>query len=503
MNTTLLSMTGIDKSFLGVQVLDGIDLTVEAGEVHALVGENGAGKSTLMKILAGVHEADAGTIELDGKPVAFTHPLQAQQAGVSTVFQEFNLLPDRTVAENVYLGREPRRRGAVDTRRMIVDTESLLADLGVEGLSARRRVRSLSIAQQQIVEIVKAMSYDARVISMVEPTAALAGREVALLYDLVERLKQRGVAVLYVSHRLKEIFDLCDRVTVLKDGKLAATGATADITPDELVRSMVGRPMSSFFPDKLPATTVGDVRLAIHGGGNDQLDSIDLTVHAGEIVGLAGLQGSGRTEIAHALFGVAPFTRGTVEVDGRPVRLRSPRQAVRNGLALVTEDRKTEGLALNQSIGANARMALDAVRPGASRARARRIPQTLSSLELVSRGLNQEVRFLSGGNQQKVVLTKWLVTEPGVMVMDEPTRGIDVGAKHAVYTLMRELAAAGMAILLISSELTEVIGMADRLVVMRDGRIGGRLRAGELAPDTGEAEVMALATGSTATEEAP
>ena len=497
MNTPLLSMTGIDKSFLGVQVLDGINLSVRPGHVHALVGENGAGKSTLMKILAGVYQADAGRIELDGRPVVFTHPLQAQRAGVSTVFQEFNLLPDRTVAENVYLGREPRRRGSVDTARMVSDTENLLADLGVDGLSPRRRVRSLSIAQQQIVEIVKAMSYDARVISMDEPTAALAGREVTLLYELIDRLKERDIAVLYVSHRLKEIFDLCDEVTVLKDGKLVNSAPTADITPDELVRSMVGRSITSFFPDKLPETGTGEVRLSIEGGGNDQIDDINLSVRAGEIVGLAGLQGSGRTEIAHALFGIAPFTRGTVEVDGKAVRLRSPRQAVRRGLALVTEDRKTEGLALNQSISANTLMALDAVRPVASRARARRAPEILTSLELVSRGPDQEVRFLSGGNQQKVVLTKWLVTEPGVMVLDEPTRGIDVGAKHAVYTLIRELAAAGMAILLISSELTEVIGMADRIVVMRDGRIGGRLEAGELDPESAEATVMAVATGST------
>ena len=500
MTVPLLSMTDIQKSFLGVKVLHGIDLRVEPGEVHALVGENGAGKSTLMKILAGVHQADAGRIELDGSPVAFGHPLQAQRAGVSTVFQEFNLLPDRTVAENVYLGREPRRFGFVDTRRMVLDTDALLADLGIEGVSARTRVRALSVAQQQIVEIVKALSYDARIISMDEPTAALAGREVTLLYDLIERLKQRGVAILYVSHRLKEIFDLCDRVTILKDGKLVESRDTADIAPDELVRKMVGRPLSGLFPPRLPDTEIGEERLAVRGGGNDQLDDVDLSVKSGEIVGLAGLQGSGRTEIAHALFGIAPFTRGTVELDGRTVRLRSPRTAVRNGLALVTEDRKTEGLALNQSIAANARLVLDAVRSTGSGRRARRAPEILSSLELVSRGPDQEVRFLSGGNQQKVVLAKWLVTEPGVMVLDEPTRGIDVGAKHAVYTLIRELAAAGMAILLISSELSEVIGMADRVLVMRDGRLAGQLDPEELSPDIAESAVMAMATGSTETD---
>ncbi|MDQ3787992.1 MAG: sugar ABC transporter ATP-binding protein [Actinomycetota bacterium] len=483
-------MRGIQKSFLGVRVLHGVDLELRAGEVHALMGENGAGKSTLMKVLAGVYQAEEGTIELDGRQVSFTHPLQAQQAGVSTVFQEFNLLPERTVAENVFLGREPRRRGMVDADRMNADTAALLGDLGLSSISPQRPVRTLSVAGQQIVEIVKALSYDARIISMDEPTAALADEEVELLYGLVRTLRERGVAILYVSHRLKEIFDLSDRVTVLKDGALVDTVPTADITPDELVRKMVGRPITSFFPEKVPGTEVGDVRLRITGGGNEQLDGIDLEVRAGEIVTLAGLQGSGRTEIAHALFGVARFTRGTVEVDGRQVSPRSARQAVRAGLALVTEDRKAEGLVLNQSVAANARLVLDAVLPRQSGRRAKQVPGILSSLELVSQGGDQEVRFLSGGNQQKVVLAKWLATDPAVMVLDEPTRGIDVGAKQKVYALMRELSARGVAILMISSELQEVIGMADRIVVLRDGRIAGELPAG-----ADEEAVMRVATG--------
>ncbi|HEX5542894.1 MAG TPA: sugar ABC transporter ATP-binding protein [Micromonospora sp.] len=491
----LLRMSGIEKSFLGARVLHGVDLSVERGEVHALLGENGAGKSTLMKIVAGVHRADAGRIELAGEEVAFDHPLQAQHAGVSSVFQEFNLLPERTVAENVYLGREPRRGGLVDGRRMTADTAALLADLGVTGLSPNARVRSLSVAQQQIVEIVKALSYDARLICMDEPTAALADREVELLYGLVQRLRERGVSILYVSHRLTEIFDLCDRITVLKDGDLVATVDTAETTRDELVRMMVGRPISSYYPDKLDAPADDRVRLEITGGGNGQLDGIDLQVRGGEILGLAGLQGSGRTEIAHALFGIAPFTRGEVRIDGAPVTLRSPRHAIRASLALVTEDRKTEGLALNQSIRANARLVLDAVLPRTANRLSRRIPEILSSLELVARGPEQEVRFLSGGNQQKVVLTKWLATEPAVIVLDEPTRGIDVGAKLAVYTLMRELTAAGVAILMISSELPELLGMADRILVMKDGR-----PCGELPGGASEEAVIAMATGQTLME---
>jgi ABC-type sugar transport system ATPase subunit len=489
----VLRMRGISKAFLGVRVLHDIDLDVAAGEVHAVVGENGAGKSTLMKILAGVYKADAGEIELGGTDVVFEHPLQAQEAGVSTVFQEFNLLPERTVAENVFLGREPRRRRLVDGRQMAADTADLLAELGFSHLAPQRRVKTLSVAEQQVVEIVKALSHDARVISLDEPTAALADQEVELLYELVRRLKERGVAVLYVSHRLKEIFDICDRVTVLKDGRLVSTVRTADLTPDALVRMMVGRSFTSFFPDRDPDTRVGDVRLRIAGGGNGQLDGLDLEVRGGEIVGLAGLQGSGRTEVCHALFGVDRFTRGTVLVDGREISPRSPRQAVAAGLALVTEDRKAEGLALEQSVGANARLVLDAVWSRAANRRARRIPGILSSLDLVFRGADQEVRFLSGGNQQKVVLAKWLATEPAVMVLDEPTRGIDVGAKQKVYSVIRELAASGMAILMISSELPEMIGMADRIVVLHEGRI-----AGELPGGADEEAVMTLATGHSA-----
>ncbi|MCB7137998.1 sugar ABC transporter ATP-binding protein [Cellulosimicrobium marinum] len=487
----LLRLRGIGKEFFGNSVLRGIDLDVRAGEVHALVGENGAGKSTLMKIIAGVHRPDGGTMELDGAPASFPTPLAAQHAGVSTVFQEFNLLPERSVAENVYLGREPRRAGLVDRRRMLDDTTALLEDLGLGSITAWMRVGSLSVAQQQIVEIVKAVSYDARIISMDEPTAALADQEVELLYELVHRLKERGVAILYVSHRLKEIFDLCDTITVLKDGNHVLTTPTADIDPDGLVRTMVGREFSGYFPDKDPAIVPGDVRLSLEGVGNAQVDDVTIEVRAGEIVALAGLQGSGRTEIAHGIFGIAGFTRGRVLVEGRQVDVRSPRQAVRAGLALVTEDRKAEGLALGQSILANARLVLDAVLPGSSDRRARRIPGILSSLELVAASQETEVQFLSGGNQQKVVLAKWLVTDPKVIVLDEPTRGIDVGAKRAVYDLMRDLTREGVAVLFISSELPEVIAMADRILVMRDGRL-----AGELPTGSDEETVMALATGA-------
>jgi ribose transport system ATP-binding protein len=487
----VLRLSGVGKEFFGTSVLRDIDLTLYPGQVHALVGENGAGKSTLMKIIAGVHRPDTGTIALDGSVVSFPTPLDAQRAGVATVFQEFNLLPDRSVAENVYLGREPRRRGLVDRRRLHADTTHLLDDLGLTGIESWTRVGSLSVAQQQVVEIVKAVSYDARIISMDEPTAALADQEVALLYELVRRLRDRGVAILYVSHRLQEIYDLADTITVLKDGNHVLTAPAPEVTPDQLVRTMVGRDFAGFFPDKVTDAAPGEVRLALEGSGNAMVDDVGLEVRAGEIVALAGLQGSGRTEIAHGVFGIAPFTRGRMTVDGQPAHVRTPRQGVGHRLALVTEDRKAEGLALGQSVLANARLVLDAVLPRASDRRSRRITSILSSLEVVATSQDAEVQYLSGGNQQKVVLAKWLVTEPRVIVLDEPTRGIDVGAKRAVYDLMRTLTADGTAVLLISSELPEVVAMADRILVVRDGRI-----AGELPGGSDEAAIMALATGA-------
>lgn len=489
----VLVARGIHKSFLGVPVLEDVEVALRPGEVHGLVGENGAGKSTLMKIIAGVHPRDRGEIWLDGQPVEFHHPAEAMRAGVATVFQEFNLLPDRTVAENVFIGREPRRRGLVDNRMMARHTAELLDRLGIDFIDPGERVGRLTVAEQQIVEIVKALSFDARVISMDEPTASLAENEVALLYRIVDRLKAEGVAILYVSHRLKEVFDLCDEITVLKDGRLVSCDPASDLDAAELVRRMVGRSITTFFPPPLEGTEPGEVRLRVVGGGNDYLDSIDFEVKGGEILGVAGLQGSGRTELAEAIFGAQPFTRGHVEIDGSRVRLDDPRTAVDHGVALVTEDRKLQGLALNQSLLDNALLVIRSVFPGRTGEARERLPGVLTSLDVRRRHDDQEVQFLSGGNQQKVVLSKWLMSEPRVIVFDEPTRGIDVGAKISVYQLMRELAREGVAIVMISSELPELIGMADRLIVMHDGRI-----VSEMAADVGEEAILAAATGTLA-----
>src|SRR5215207_9483479 len=491
----LLQMRGITKSFFGVPVLDAVDLDVMPGEVHAVVGENGAGKSTLMKILVGAYQPDAGSILLDGEEVRFSHPRHAQERGVSIIYQEFNLLPERTVAQNIFLGRESARGPLVDNRAMEVATARLLAQLGVEGaISPGSLVRDLSVAQQQTVEIAKALSFEARILVMDEPTAALSPHEVDALFERVRLLQERGLAVLYISHRMKEIFELSRRITVLKDGRKVDTVASDAVRPGELVRMMVGRELDHYFPPRAAANEIGPVRLHVRDGAVGKLHEIDLEVRAGEIVGLAGLAGAGRTEVARALFGVEPFTAGVVELNGQPIRIRSPRQAIRAGIGFLTEDRKLEGLVLPQSVRDNALLALRSL--GQARMNERPVKEAPSVLDLARRvelraaSLEQEVRYLSGGNQQKVVLAKWLAMRAQILIFDEPTRGIDVGAKAGIHELMRELASAGAAILMISSELPEVIGMSDRILVMRDGTI-----AGELPTGASEAQIMLLATG--------
>ncbi|MGC5031200.1 sugar ABC transporter ATP-binding protein [Micromonospora sp. DT229] len=489
----LLALRGIGKSFLGVGVLHGIDLEVAAGEVHAVVGENGAGKSTLMKIVSGVYSPDVGTIHLAGAPQVFHSPRAAQRAGIGIIHQEFNLLPERTVAENVYLGHEPVRRGLVDRRRMIASTRRLLASVGETNLPAEAPVSRLSVAQQQVVEIAKALALDARLIIMDEPTAALADHEVALLYGLVRRLQEQGIGILYVSHRLTEVFDLSSRITVLKDGRRVTTLGTPDTTPADLVRHMVGRDLSHYYPDRATRQEIGPPRLVVRRGGNRKLGDIDLVLRAGEVLGVGGLQGSGRSALARALFGAVPFTTGEITLDGTPIRIRSPRTAMRARIAYVSEDRKGEGIVARQSVLDNALLAGRAVfaRRSGRAARTVRVRDLLAAVEVRAAGDHQEIRYLSGGNQQKVVLARWLAVDPRILIFDEPTRGIDVGAKSAIHDLVRRLAREGAAVLMISSELPELLGMSDRMIVMRDGRIAGELPAGAT-----EQDVLALAVGT-------
>ncbi|HSI79373.1 MAG TPA: sugar ABC transporter ATP-binding protein [Solirubrobacterales bacterium] len=487
----LLEMRGISKEFYGVRVLDKVDLDCKAGEVHAIVGENGAGKSTLMKILVGAYTPTEGEVRIEGEPVSFSHPLEGQHAGVSIIYQEFNLLPDRSVAENIFLGREPKRGLLVDRRQMEERSAEILEQLAPDDpISPRAQVGLLSVDRQQTVEIAKALSLDSKIVVMDEPTAALAAHEVERLFEQIERLKERGIGVVYISHRLKEIFEIAERVTVLKDGERVDTKRPSEVTSPDLVRMMVGRELDQYFPQRADAGSRGPVKLRLRGAANYLLSNIDLDVHGGEILGLAGLQGSGRTELARAIFGADPFDTGKLELDGKEREIRSPREAVAAGIGFVTEDRKSEGLALMQSVRDNVALAWRGLRRSLRKQHELEIGELTKAVELRARGLGQEVRFLSGGNQQKVVLAKWLATEPQLVIFDEPTRGIDVGAKAGIHDLIRGLADEGVAVIMISSELPEVIGMSDRIIVMRHGSIAGELAAGPT-----EAEIMFLATG--------
>ena len=496
----VLEVNNITKRFPGVLALDDVSVAFYPGEVHAVVGENGAGKSTLMKVLAGAYRPDGGQILLDGRPVTFNHPSEAQHAGISIIYQEFNLLPERMVMENIFLGREPHRFGVIDYPQLERDTLAVLQRLEAQDLiSPTAQLGTLSVAQQQVVEIAKALSFDAKVLIMDEPTAALASQEVAVLTALVRRLQARGIAVIFISHRLVEVFELAQRVTILKDGQLVATEATGALNMSRIVELMVGRVLSEYFPERARPEDIGDVALRLRGASNEALHDIDLELRAGEIVGVAGLQGSGRTALAQAVFGVAPFREGTMEINGRAELMRTPAQAIRHRFGYVTEDRKYEGLTLKQPINDNIMLTLRTLQRKMTRIfRNGTGGDREMALELARRvdvrapTMDREVQYLSGGNQQKVVIAKWLATDAKVLIFDEPTRGIDVEAKASIHDRIRELARAGAAVLMISSELPEVIGMSDRIIVMWDGAIMGELPAG-----SGEAEIMRLATGQT------
>jgi ribose transport system ATP-binding protein len=493
MSDNLIEMRHITKTFPGVVALDDVTFECRPGEVHAVVGENGAGKSTLMKILVGVYQPDRGEILLRGEPVRIPSPHDAQQLGLSIIYQELNLLPDMNVAENVFLGREPRSRlGFVDAPQLERQAREVLHRLGVD-LNPRMRLSRLSMAQQQMVEIAKALSLNAQLVVMDEPSATLGGQDLEHLFEVISALKEQGVTVIYISHRLAEVFQVADRVTVFKDGEVVDTSNVTDIDRPTLIRMMIGRTFSETFPPR--GEQVGDEVLSIKGlscGGMSE--EVNLTVHGGEIVSLAGLIGAGRTELARAVFGARPVDRGEIKIKGRAVRLDSPRDALHSSVGFLTENRNEEGLVLGLPVRDNA--ALPSLRRRqrwgfVNRAEEARVVTTMvDDLGIRTPSLNQDVEFLSGGNRQKVVLAKWLITGPDLLIFDEPTRGIDVGAKDEIWHLMRELANQGRAILMISSDLPEIMGMSDRIVVMHRGRIVEEL-PGETAT---EEQVMMLAT---------
>ncbi|MFI7447304.1 sugar ABC transporter ATP-binding protein [Nonomuraea sp. NPDC049714] len=492
-----LALANVSKSFGAVRALRDVSLELFPGEAHALAGENGAGKSTLVKTLAGVHRPDSGQVLLGGEPVTFAGPADAQQAGVAVIYQEPTLFPDLSVAENIFMGRQPRiSLGRIDRKALRAQAGQLFDRLGVT-LDPEQPARGLSIADQQLVEIAKAISRDARVLVMDEPTAALSGNEVARLFSVVEALREQGCAILFISHRLDEIFSLCQRVTTLRDGAWIASEPVEGLTHDDLIRRMVGRDLDALYPKQ--DTTAGEVALQVERLTREgYFTDVSFQVRRGEIVALAGLVGAGRSEVARAVFGIDRWDAGSVTVDGRPLPAGSPTAAMSAGLALVPEDRRQQGLVMELSIERNIGLTgLRSLRRGVTISRAAerdRARDWALRLQLKFARLSDGVGVLSGGNQQKVVLAKWLATEPSVLIVDEPTRGIDVGTKAEVHRLLSELAGQGIAVLMISSDLPEVLGMADRVLVMHEGRLTAEISRAEAT----EESVMSAATGRAA-----
>ena len=485
-----LVMSDISKNFAGVRALRQVSLSARSGEVLALMGENGAGKSTLLKILAGAQVPDAGAITIDGSPVVFRSPRDAHAAGVRIIYQEPEIIPHVSVAENVYVGALPRRGRYFDRRRLNAQLREALARYGFD-LDPTALGSRLSPAQRQLVEIMRALIADVRVIAFDEPTSSLSDVEVDALFRLIRRLRDDGITVLYVSHRLPEIFRIADRVTVLRDGAVVGTRTTAETNDDELVAMMVGRDLTGMFR-RLPHQA-GDVVLTVSGLTSDDVRDISFDVRAGEVVGLAGLVGAGRSELAHAIVGNEPVRAGRILVDGRAVRVRSPRDAIRAGIGFAPEERKAQALLMHRSVRDNISLAvlsrISVAHVVRRREESRIARQFVDRLAVRTPSLDQVVANLSGGNQQKVVLARWLARRPKVLILDEPTRGVDVGAKAEIYDVINELAAEGIAIVVISSELPEILTLADRVLVMQAGRITGELSR----DDATEERILALA----------
>ncbi len=485
----LLEMNGITKEFPGVRALDQVDFTLRRGETHVLLGENGAGKSTLVKIIAGAYHPDAGAIKIRGQQLRIDNPKAAQRLGVSVIYQEFNLVPHLSVAQNIFLGREPRLKripGLVDLPRMHREAGKLLSDLGVE-IDTHSKIAHLGVAHQQMVEVAKALSLDAEILIMDEPTAALTDREIEQLFAVIERLKRRGVGIIYISHRLQEVPLIADRVSVLRDGQYVGTVEKHQIKMDELIRWMVGRTLTRMFPHT-PVARPGAEVLRVEGlTRKGVLHNVNLVVRAGEIVGLAGLIGSGRTSLARAIFGADPVDGGEVYVLGKRVTGQSPKGVVGLGVGFLPESRKTDGLALILPLSENVVMA--SIRKHFPRgwvnpAREKQLAQKyVDELQMATPSVDRLVKYLSGGTQQKVVVAKWLATQSRLFIFDEPTRGIDVGAKSEIHQLMDALVHQGGAVLMISSELPEVINMSDRIYVMRDGTVVKEFSAGEASQE--------------------
>jgi len=491
--TPFLVLSGIEKSFPGVHALQDGRLELRPGEVHALLGENGAGKSTLIRILAGAQPPDAGTIHLDGHPIRIASPQEGRRLGISVIYQEFNLVPAMSVRENLFLGQEHSQAGWIRRSTETSAARELLDRLGAR-FDPDTLCRDLSVAEQQLVEIAKALLHQTRVLVMDEPTAALSGREVDRLFTLVRDLRSQGIAIVYVSHRLDEVFELCDRATILRDGRHVATRDMADLSRPELIELMVGRALTAEYPTRTPH--VGEPRLIVRNlCRGTAVQDVSFEIRRGEILGLAGLVGAGRTETARLLVGADRADSGSISLDGQPLELQSPADAIRAGICLLTEDRKHQGLVLIHSVRDNFGLpnldqfsTLGLLR---SAAESTAFDRYTKELRIRISHPGQAARLLSGGNQQKVVLAKWLQSDADVFLVDEPTRGVDVGARFEIYQLLHQLADAGKAILMISSELPEILGMSNRILVMRGGRIQGEITD---VPNASQADILRLAT---------
>ena len=487
-------MKGITKSFGTNYVLRGVDFTIKAGEVHALMGENGAGKSTLMNILTGLHKPDAGEILIDGTQKQFDSPKEAEKFGLSFIHQEMNTWPEMTVVENLFLGNEIQNAiGWIDNKKMRALAIETFRELGVS-LNLDEEVKNLSVGQQQMIEIAKSLLSDGEVIIMDEPTAALTEREIEVLFRIIQNLKQKNVAIIYISHRMEEIFKISDRITVMRDGVSVDTKRTADTSNDEVVRKMVGRDLADYYPAK--TSKIGPIVFEAKKLSSERkFQDVSFQVKAGEIVGFSGLMGAGRTEIMRSIFGIDPLDSGEMYLEDKKITISNPNDAIRQGIGFLTENRKEEGLILDYSISENISLpSIDGFRKNGlidTQAEKDFVELLMERLKVKAEGCDDIVSGLSGGNQQKVVLAKWIGIGSKVLILDEPTRGVDVGAKREIYQLMNELADRGVAIVMVSSDLPEVLGVSDRIVVVHEGKISGELQRGEAT----EEKIMKLATG--------